>query len=38
MIKILNHFDNNYGICTKTGIVRSLNNYYKNIDEASIYI
>ena len=30
----INHFENNRGICTKTGLIRSLQNYYIHTDEA----
>jgi hypothetical protein len=33
-VQALNHFENNRGICTKTGLTRSLKQYYNQCDQA----
>ncbi|EAR92967.2 tubulin-tyrosine ligase family protein (macronuclear) [Tetrahymena thermophila SB210] len=32
--QIINHFENNRGMCTKTGLIRSLSSYYRHLDPA----
>lgn len=32
---VVNHLENIQGICTKTGLVKTLKHYYKNNSEAS---
>ena len=32
--QILNHFEDNRGICTKTGLIRSLKQYYQTNDDS----
>ena len=34
LIKVINHFENIRGICTKTGLVRSLKKYYNTNEQA----
>ena len=34
--QILNHFEDNRGICTKTGLIRSLKQYYQTNDDSCV--
>ena len=34
---MINHFENNRGITTKTGLARSLNNFYRHNELARNY-
>jgi len=36
-VQIINHFENNRGICTKTGLIRSLRSYYYHNEQANLH-
>lgn len=31
---MINHFENNRGMCTKTGLIRSLSAYYRHLEQS----